>query len=226
MRFIIRKVVLGLPDRDYYLKPDFAAQKAQYLAYVSQLLHLVNWPDADARAKDMVDFETKLADASWTKVQQRDISAIYNPMKVADLQKFTPGFDWKGFLAASGLEKFDRVIVAEKTAFPKLAAIYAKTPLLRSASVVCISHRRQRGAISFQGIHRCIFRNARQDTCRPESNRRCAGNAAYGRCRVALAADDRFGNFGTMGFGVGKLYTAQYFPPEAKAKIEELAHQS
>jgi putative endopeptidase len=33
---------------------------------------------------------------------------------------------------------------------------------------------------------------------------------------------DRFGTFGTMGFGVGQLYTAKYFPPEAKAKIESL----
>jgi putative endopeptidase len=33
---------------------------------------------------------------------------------------------------------------------------------------------------------------------------------------------DRFGTFGTLGFGVGQLYTAKYFPPEAKAKIESL----
>src|SRR5439155_13349999 len=33
---------------------------------------------------------------------------------------------------------------------------------------------------------------------------------------------DRFGTFGTMGFGVGQLYSAKYFPPETKAKIQEL----
>jgi len=31
-----------------------------------------------------------------------------------------------------------------------------------------------------------------------------------------------FGSFGTMGFGVGQLYAAKYFPPSAKAKIEAL----
>src|ERR1700736_6563524 len=40
---------LGLPDRDYYLKPDFATQKGKYQAYVAQLLHLFDWPDADKR---------------------------------------------------------------------------------------------------------------------------------------------------------------------------------
>ena len=35
-------------------------------------------------------------------------------------------------------------------------------------------------------------------------------------------AGDRLGKFGTLGFGVGELYAAKYFGPEAKAKIEAL----
>ena len=31
-----------------------------------------------------------------------------------------------------------------------------------------------------------------------------------------------YGTFGTLGFGVGQLYSAKYFPPAAKAKIEAL----
>ena len=41
---------LGLPDRDYYLKSDFAQKKQMYLAYATQLLKLLNWPDAEKRA--------------------------------------------------------------------------------------------------------------------------------------------------------------------------------
>ncbi|HEY2140381.1 MAG TPA: M13 family metallopeptidase N-terminal domain-containing protein, partial [Chthoniobacterales bacterium] len=63
---------LGLPDRDYYLKPDFGAKKQKYQAYAAQLLRLLEWPDADKRAVEVIDFETKIADASWTKTQQRD----------------------------------------------------------------------------------------------------------------------------------------------------------
>ena len=33
---------------------------------------------------------------------------------------------------------------------------------------------------------------------------------------------DHFGTFGTMGFGVGQLFTAKYFPPAAKEKIQSL----
>src|ERR1051326_5109739 len=57
---------IGLPDRDYYLKQDFAAQRNAYQNYVATVLKLLNWPDADKNAKDIVDFETKIADSSWT----------------------------------------------------------------------------------------------------------------------------------------------------------------
>src|SRR5262249_49856851 len=115
--------------RDYYLKPDFAAQKAKYQSYVAQLLRLAGWKDPDARAADVVAFETKIADASWTKEQQRDPIATYNPMSVSELEKLAPGFAWKEFLAAANLGKVSRVIVAEKTAFPKLSSVYAGTPI-------------------------------------------------------------------------------------------------
>src|SRR5438874_6253257 len=62
--FYLSQHGLGLPDRDYYLKADFAAQKSAYQNYVATLLRLVNWPDPEARAKDVVDFETQIADAS------------------------------------------------------------------------------------------------------------------------------------------------------------------
>ena len=95
---------LGLPDRDYYLQAAISPRpKPAYQAYVAKVLRLLDWPEADVRAKDVVDFETKIADASWTKVQQRDPVASYNPMTIAELQKFTPGFAWKGFLANAGL---------------------------------------------------------------------------------------------------------------------------
>ena len=67
--FYLRQGGLGLPDRDYYLKPEFEKQKAAYQTYVTTLLKLVAWPEAVARAKDVVDFETRVAEASWTKAE-------------------------------------------------------------------------------------------------------------------------------------------------------------
>ncbi|HEX4861834.1 MAG TPA: M13-type metalloendopeptidase [Rhizomicrobium sp.] len=213
---------LGLPDRDYYLQPQFAPQKAKYEAYVAELLHLVNHKNADAEAKDVVAFETKIADASWTKVQDRDLVALYNPMTPAELEKFAPGFDWKGLLTEAGLGKVDRVIVAEKSAFPKLAAIYAATPVDT--------------IMAWHDFH--IADNAAPYLSKPFTDayfdmhdKTLAGQkeqkARWKRAIFSVGGGDfqvgdRFGTFGTMGFGVGQLYSAKYFPPQAKAKIEAL----
>ena len=125
--FYLTQGGIGLPDRDYYLKSDFAAQRTAYQNYVATILKLLNWPDPDKSAKDIVDFETKIAEASWTTAQQRDFNAIYNPMSVQDLKKFVPGFAWDKFLAEAKMPNLPRVIVAEKSAFPKIVDVYSKT---------------------------------------------------------------------------------------------------
>jgi len=120
---------LGLPDRDYYLSADFAETKAKYQAHVAAILKLIDWPEAEARAADIVAYEARLAEASWTKVEQRDLNAVYNPMSIAELKKLTPGFAWDAWLREAKLDSVSRVIVAEKTAFPKLAKIFSETPV-------------------------------------------------------------------------------------------------
>src|SRR5947209_7395406 len=125
--FYLSQAGLGLPDRDYYLKSDFAPQKTAYQNYIVTVLKLLNWPEPDKSAKDIVDFETKIAEASWTKAQQSDLNAIYNPMPILELKKFAPGFAWEKFLAEAEMAKLDRVVVAEKSAFPKIVDVYAKT---------------------------------------------------------------------------------------------------
>ncbi|HTD28392.1 MAG TPA: M13 family metallopeptidase N-terminal domain-containing protein, partial [Xanthomonadaceae bacterium] len=120
---------LGLPDRDYYLKPEFAAQKAAYQAYLAKLLTLVGWSDPDTAAKNVVAFETRIAAASWSMVEQRNPIATYNPMSVDDLQRFAPQFAWSGFLKGAKLGNVQRIVVGEKSAFPKIAAIYNAEPI-------------------------------------------------------------------------------------------------
>ena len=213
---------IGLPDRDYYLKPEFAAQKAKYEAYVAQLLNLVGWPDADARAKDVVAFETKVADASWTKEQQRDPIATYNPMSVAQLQSLTAGFGWKGFLDNANLSKINRVIVAEKSAFPKLAAVYASTPI-ETLQAWEAFHIADGAAPYLSKPFTDAYFELRDKTLAGQQQQRVRWKRAVSAVGGGdFLASGGFGSFGTMGFGVGQLYAAKYFPPSAKAKIEAL----
>jgi putative endopeptidase len=213
---------LGLPDRDYYLQSSFAPQKAAYQAYVARLLGLIGWPDAEASAAAVVAFETRIAEASWTRTEQRDVEKTYNPMTRAQLQALAPGFDWSRFLEAAGLGKLDRVIVGEKSAFPKIAAIYAATPLetLKAWQAFTIADNSAFYLSKPFAAARFGFRN-KTLAGQPEEQarwKRAIKAVAGGDC----SSDDRVDCFGNMGWGVGQLYTARYFPPEAKAKVQAL----
>jgi putative endopeptidase len=211
-----------LPDRGYYLKPEFEKQKSAYQTYVTSLLKLVAWPEAEARARDVVDFETKIADASWTKAEQRNLDAIYNPMTVDDLQRFAPGFNWKGFLGATKMDNLSRVIIAEKSAFPKLADIYAKTPL-ETIRAWHAFHIADNAAPYLSKAFTGAYFELRGKTLSGQKEQQARWKRAITTVGGGdFVVGDRFGTFGTMGFGVGQLFSAKYFPPEAKAKIQEL----
>jgi putative endopeptidase len=220
--FYLRQAGLGLPDRDYYLKPKFEKQKSAYQTYVTTLLKLVAWPEAEARARDVVDFETRIADASWTKAEQRDLDAIYNPMTVAELAEFTPGFNWKGFLDGTGMDNLTRVVISEKSAFPKLADIYAKTPL-ETIRAWHAFHIADNAAPYLSKPFTAAYFELRGKTLSGQKEQQARWKRAITTVGGGdFGVGDRFGTFGTMGFGVGQLFSAKYFSPEAKAKIQEL----
>jgi len=120
---------LGLPDRDYYLKPDFAAQREAYLAYLTTTLTAIGWADPAKTAADILAFETKVADKQWTTVERRQIDKLYNPTKASDLATLAPGFDWAGFLAGAQVSNVDTLVLMENTAIPAIAQVFADTPI-------------------------------------------------------------------------------------------------
>jgi putative endopeptidase len=212
---------LGLPDRDYYLQASFAKQKAAYQAYVARLLELIGWPESQANAAAVVDFETKVAAASWPKTEQRDVEKTYNPTKTGDLAALTPGFAWSRFLRGAGLGSIDRVIVAEKSAFVRIGAVYQSAPLevLKAWQAFTVADNAGFYLSKPFSSARSGFRDKVLSGQLVEPVRWKRAIHAVGG---ADCTGDRVDCFGNLGFGIGQLYTARYFPPTAKAKIEVL----
>lgn len=110
---------LGLPDRDYYTNDDEASKKlrAQYVEHMSKMFHLMGQPDGQARAKAVMDLETKLAEYSMKNTDMRDPDKIYHKMNFEDLQKMTPNFDWSAYLKEIKHDDFQSVNVGQPTFF-------------------------------------------------------------------------------------------------------------
>jgi putative endopeptidase len=212
---------LGLPDRDYYLQPGFAEQKAAYQAYITRLLTLVGWPDAQTRAPEIVAFETRIAQASWTRTEQRDPETTYNPQSIAELDALAPGFAWRAFLTGAGLGDRTRVIVGEKTAFPRIAAVYQSTSLdtLKAWQAFTVT---DNAAFYLSEPFSTARYEFRDKILSGQPQEQVRWKRAIHAVAGADCTGDRVDCFGNLGFGVGQLYTAAWFPPEAKARIEAL----
>jgi putative endopeptidase len=202
----------GLPDRDYYLKPELAGKKAAYQVYVAKMLGMIDWPAPEINAKAIVDFETKLAEARWPRADLRDPDKLYNPMSPAELAAYAPGFDFRAFLANAGLGDVTRVIVGTNTAFPKYAKIFDVTPLDTLKA--------------WQAFHLASDGSGLLSKRFVDANFDFYGKTISGqsdnepRWKRAVA----FVN-GIIPESIGRIYVARYFPPEAKAKIDDLVTQ-
>jgi putative endopeptidase len=211
----LRQSGLGLPDRDYYLLDEkgIVAARTAYRAYIAQILKLGELPDADKKAEAIFNLETEIAKIHWPRAERRDADKTYNPMTVAELEKFAPQFPWAVFLKEHGIGNVEpgtrRVVVSENTAFPGLAALFAKTPV-----------EVWRDYLTFHYLSgRAAYLPKRFDDARFDFYGKVLGGQAQ-----QLAREKRGVRFlsGVIGEGVGKIYVAKYFSPEAKAKAREL----
>ena len=85
---------LGLPDRDYYLKPEqrFKDAREKYLVHVANIFKLAGYNQADATkaAGTVMQFETALAKASLDNVAKRDPQQLDHEMSFDAMTKLAP----------------------------------------------------------------------------------------------------------------------------------------
>ena len=204
---------LGMPDRDYYLKRDdakLAATRAKYESHVAKTLSMAGEKNAAAAARAIVDFETKLAEVQWTKVDNRDPVKRYNKVEIAKLAELTPGYDWKAALASAGIgNKVDYVIVNQPSYLKGFNDVLAKTDLATLKSY-----------FEWQ-----LLRSYSEYLSKDFVD---ADFAFYGTALSGVTENRPRWKIGVstvesaLGEAVGKQYVQQHFPAERKARMEVL----
>jgi putative endopeptidase len=204
---------LSLPDRDYYLKDDdkSKATRAAYLLHLQKMFALLGdkSADAEAHAKAVSEFETRLAKASRARVDLRDPHLNYHLMSVADMEKETPGLSWKPYFAGLGLDKLDELTVGQPAFLKEVGRMIKDVPLddwktyLRWQLVNSYADKLSSPFVNedfhFKGT---VLRGT------PKNQPRWK--------RVVSDTDH------LLGEALGQLYVAEAFPPQAKAKAEAL----
>jgi putative endopeptidase len=124
---------LGLPERDYYLRPGDAAEttRAQYVAHVAKMLILAGEPvdQAAADAQKIMGLETTLAKVSLDITSQRDPNKVYHPEAVTQLAALAPALDWPRFFLLTGTPPITSLNVANPDFFKGMQSLIESTDL-------------------------------------------------------------------------------------------------
>ena len=200
---------LGLPDRDYYWDAKYKQKLAAYQAHVARSLTLCGIADAQAAAAEIVAFETRLAKAQWSKVENRDNVKTYNKRTREELVRLAPGFDWNLYLDGVGAGAVKELVVAQPSYFTALAAMADSTPLGTWKAWLKWKVVRQYASLLNKELVDADFAFYGTTLRGIPQNRP--------RWKRAVAAVE-----GCLGEAVGKLYVERHFPPEAKQRMDAM----
>ncbi len=202
---------LGLPDRDYYLNTDAPSVELrdQYRSHISKLFELAGIADADTAADRIIAIETRIAQAHWSRVQNRDRDATYNRLSIDELNAAAPGIDWPRYLKVAGADNIDALVVRQPAYLTELAAFHHEFPvagwqdyqrfhLLREAAPYLSS--------GFVEEHFDFYNRTLSGQPEMRSREKRGMNVVQS----------------ALGFIVGKMYVDRHFKPEAKERMDAL----
>ncbi len=203
---------LGLGTRDYYLNDDEQTTRVReaYKTMIKNLYTMVGNDEATAekKMKAVMNIETRIAKASYSQVQLRDIDANYHKMSYNQLVTDFPGIDWGNIFLSTGFPPFDAVDVGQPEPIHEVEKILAETSLddLKAyAEIKVISGAASQLSDNFRAEAfklSTVMSGVQQD--RPRWKR-----------AVSLVS-------GVLGEAVGKLYVEKHFPESSKQRMLEL----
>lgn len=123
---------LGLPERGYYTRTDDAsvALRSAYADHIAAQLGSLGETDAAPRdvAEQILAFETRLAEPSYSAEQLRDVQLTMNHYAVDSLDELMPGFGLRSHIRALGVTS-PSVCIDNPGFFSALDRMLAETPI-------------------------------------------------------------------------------------------------
>ncbi|MCL2369156.1 MAG: M13 family metallopeptidase [Alphaproteobacteria bacterium] len=204
-RFNLNQGGIGLPERDFYFADAHENIRKAYIKYIERIM---NHFGIDADAGAIFELEKNLAEAHRTKEMMRDRTLWNNEFTFEDFKRRFPGLDWDAYFDARGRvpavinvqvpDALDRALDIINNTDIEIVRAYIKRVLAtRAASFVDDD--------AFE-INFDFFARTMSGTPLPRPRWE----------RVLGVMDSAMGEY------IGREYVARYFPPKAKARMENL----
>ena len=204
---------LGLSDRDYYTNQDDHSKEIrdEYVKFVAKMFVLAGNDEALAAAKatKIMAIESRLANASMTRLETRDPVKSYNKMNLKGLTEISSAFDWSSFFTKIGLPGQEEINVGQPEFFKEISKMMTEVPVddwkaylewnVINSSAGYLSSAFVDENFSFYGK---VMQGQKKNRDRWKRVQGTVSNA--------------------MSEAVGQLYVAEYFPPQAKESMLKL----
>ncbi|WP_305092872.1 M13 family metallopeptidase [Prescottella sp. R16] len=199
---------IGLPDESYYREDNYAPIRDAYVAHIRKMFELAG---IEYDAQRVFDLETAIAAGHWDVVKRRDAELSYNLLTLDDLQSRHGGFDWSAWI--SGLQATEgqlaEVVVRQPGFVESFTELWTSQPIedWKAWATWRILHSRAPYLTEAIVAEDFAFYGTTLSGTQENRERWKRG--------VSLVQD-------LLGEAVGKLYVERHFPPESKARMQEL----
>lgn len=207
------QVSLGMPDRSYLLK---GINDSAVAAYYNLMLESATFLGADRREAeqqmlDVLNFETTLANFSLPREERRNISSLYNKMKLSQLGSVAPNIDWNKYLTQlldDPLSGEEEIIVNVPSFFAKLDKLLLEVEPRTLANYMIwrvvlqsISTLGRKWRDLAQGYNAVITGQEREEP-------------RWEQCLSSLT--------GTLGIAISSMYVKNHFKSDSKEQAMEM----
>ena len=205
---------LGLPDKDYYLDRKGRAPeiRKEYIKHLTKMFKLINYSTQEAQkaAEVVMDLETRLAKVSMDRADTRNPQNITHKFSLAKLDnKLSVNYNWDSFFDQVGLDEPGNINVAQPEFFKELSKMVEEIPVAKwqtylkwnlvNSAAKYLSEDFETQNFEFYGK----FLHGQEEMSPRWKRVQGTVNSALGEL-------------------VGKSYVKQYFPPEAKKRMDRL----
>lgn len=206
---------LGLPDRDYYIVASKENQQIMvaYTNYLEKIFTLVGYNKKAAKkaAKNIIALESKIAEWSMSREEQRDIAKMYNPVPYAQLCEEYNSIDWKSVFNSLNLNNIDTVIITQPKALKQVNDLMPKLSLQEVKDYLVFNYISSASSYlsnDFTEANFEMYSKTLQGTKEMQPMWKRALNVPNG----------------ILGEAVGELYVAKYFANGSKEKMLKIVN--
>ena len=203
---------LGMGDRDYYVAKENAELHEKYRQMIEKFFSLCGLDEPARRAASALKTEDALAEFSWTSIQNRDYTKLYNPMSTSQIAATFKGFDFALFFKSLGLPEQEKVIVQQPSFFNGFAKLYADTDLETLKDYLAAHLIMDASSYLSDDLYAAdfdFFSTAMSGITEQKP-----------RWKRAMSIPNSI-----LGEAVGQMYVKKYFPEENKQKMLEIVGQ-